>query len=96
MFTLELRVGEFDLFEPFVLFAQQPVLFFGYFQADRELGVFIRKGCGIFVPCEHQRSVPHRADNSIKIGENSRKSCSAHMRESDHSMRRRPHIVAIE
>jgi len=59
MFTLELRVGEFDLLEPFVLFAQQSVLFFGNFQADRELGVLIRKAAE-FVRREHQRSVPRR------------------------------------
>jgi len=69
MFTLELRVGEFDLLEPFVLFAQQSVLFFGNFQADRELGVLIRKGCGSFVRREHQRSVPRRTKYSIKIDE---------------------------
>jgi len=62
MFTLELRVGEFDLLEPFVLFAQQSVLFFGNFQADREL-VFLSQGLREF--CSARAPTKCTAPNEI-------------------------------
>jgi hypothetical protein len=47
-------MGERDLLEPLVLFAQQPDLLFGDVQTDGELGDFVRKGCRIFVRREHE------------------------------------------
>jgi hypothetical protein len=46
-------MGEFDLLEPLVLFAQQPILFFGDVQANGKLGDFVRQYEGIFVRREH-------------------------------------------
>jgi len=64
MFALELLVGLFELFESFVLCAQQPDLLFGDLQTDGQLGVFIRKCGGIFVRREHQQIVLRRTNNS--------------------------------
>jgi hypothetical protein len=67
MFALELLMVELDLLEPLVLFAQQPILFFGDIQANGKLGDFVRQCDGIFVRREHKQIVPRRANNSTKI-----------------------------
>jgi hypothetical protein len=66
MLALQLLMGELDLLEPLVLFAQQSILLFGDIQTNGKLGDFVRQCDGIFVRREHQSSVPRRTNNSTE------------------------------